>query len=161
MIPESKIYGEEYSIRKNIFEIAQKRKQVVYGARALNKQLPTNLRKKTKDYDIYTAKPKESAEELVRRLKRDIKGGRFKVEQAKYPKTFKVKRGKRTIADYTATTKKPKSKNFFGVKYAQIEYQKRKAKRALKDKSSEYRWKKDVDALERIKLSEMRRFLYS
>lgn len=161
MIPISKIYGEEYAIRKNIFELAQKRNQVIYGARAINKQLPPNLRKSTTDYDVLTKKPRESAEELVRRLKKDIQSGRFKVVQAKYPKTFKVKRGKRTIVDYTSTTKKPKSKNVFGIKYANLDYQKKKIKRILKDTSSSYRHEKDLDTLNRIKQSEMRKFLLS
>ena len=160
MIPEHKIYGEEFSIRKAILDLVRKREQVIYGGQAIKKQLPLNLRMETKDYDILTKKPKESAEELARRLNIEFGKKKFKVEQARHKKTFKVKKGKETIVDYTATTKKHKTKNIFGVKYAALEYQKKKLKKILKDPTLEYRWKKDIDKLERIKQSEMRDFLF-
>lgn len=159
MIPTSKLYGEDFTIRSNVLDIAQKKGQVVYGGQAINKQLPINLKKKTKDYDIYTKQPKKSAEELTRKLNKSFGKEEFKVEQAKYPKTFKVKRGKETIVDYTGTTKKPHSKKEFGVKYAKLKYQKGKLKRILKNKELEYRHEKDTDTLKRIKQSEMRKFL--
>ncbi len=159
MIPEHKLYGKEFSIRKAILDLARKKEQVIYGGQAIRKQLPTHLKKQTKDYDILTKKPKESAEELARKLNIEFGKEKFKVKQAKYKKTFKVKKGKETIADYTATTKKPKSKNVFGVKYANLEYQKKKLKKILKDPTSKYRWEKDISTLERIKQSEMRDFL--
>lgn len=161
MIPIHKIYGEDFVIRSKILDAVQKKGQVIYGGRAINKQLPMNLRKQTKDYDILTKKPKESAEELVRNLNKEFGKEEFKVEQARHKKTFKVKKGKETIADYTSTTKKPKSKNVFGIKYANLEYQKKKLKKILKDESLKYRREKDLDTLNRIKQSEMREFLLS
>lgn len=143
-------------IRATILELAKKKNQVIYGGQALNKQLPINLQKETKDFDIYTKKPKKSAEELAKILKQKT-GEEFTVQPAKYGKTFKVKKGKETIADYTLTTKKPKSKNEFGVKYADLKYQKNKIKKILKNPEAEYRWSKDSDTLNRIKKGEMKK----
>jgi len=144
----------DINIRAKILEMAQKKGQVIYGARAVNKQLPINLRKKTKDYDIYTKQPKKAAEELARELNKEFDSDEFKVEPARYPKTFKVKRKGEPIADYTLTTKKPKSKNEFGVRYANLDYQKKKIKRILKDEKNSYRFDKDLDTLNRIKQGE-------
>lgn len=141
----------DLNVRAKILELAQKKGQVIYGARAVNKQLPVNLRRKTKDYDIYTKKPKMAAEELASELNKEFDTDEFKVEPARYSKTFKVKRNNEAIADYTLTTKKPKTKNDFGVKYADIEYQKKKIKKILKDEKNSYRFDKDLDTLQRIK----------
>lgn len=159
MIPVSKLYGEEYGIRSTILGMAQKKGQVVYGGQAINKQLPLGLKKQTKDFDVYTKQPKKSAEEVAKELNRKFDSEEFKVEQAKYPKTFKVKRKEETIADYTLTTKKPKTKKEFGVKYADLPYHKKKLKMILKNPEAQYRHEKDTDTLSRIKKSEMMKLL--
>lgn len=150
----SKIYGEANFIRSSILNLAQKNKQVVYGGQAANKNLPLHLRRKTKDFDVYSKQPKQSAEELSKVLNKGFSKDEFTVERAKYDKTFKVKRGKETIADYTSTTNHPKSKNEFGVKYADLDYQKKKLKEIVKNPDFKYRWEKDKDMLNRIKQSE-------
>lgn len=146
----------DVDIRAKILDMAQKKGQVIYGARSVNKQLPINLQKKTKDYDIYTKKPKLSAEELAKSLNKEFNTNEFKVVKGKFEKTYKVKRGDETIADYTSTTKKPKSINDFGVKYANLDYQEKRIKRILKDESVSYRWDKDRDTLNRIKQGKRR-----
>lgn len=132
--------------------IAQK-KQTIYGARAINRQLPLNLRRETYDYDILTKKPKQAAEELVMKLNKEYGQEEFKVVPAKHKGTYKVKEVKtgKTIADYTGTTKKPKSKKVLGVRYANLPYQERKLKRILKDEASAFRHEKDIETLQRIK----------
>lgn len=154
-------YRDEQTIKNIILDIAQKRKQVVYGQQAINAQLPKHLKRKTKDYDIYTSKPKESADELVNRLNKEYKRKRFKVTPAVHKGTYKVKSGRKTVADYTLARKKPMSKKVLGIAYAKLKYQKVKLKKILKDKASEFRHKKDMKTLSKIKEYEMGEFLYS
>lgn len=144
-------YQDKQDIDNIILELAQTNRQVVYGAQSVNIQLPRHLRKQTSDYDILTSKPKQSAEELKNLLNKEI-GNKFKVEQAKHLKTFKVKDNEgNTIVDYTSTTKKPNSKIILGIRYATLEYQKNKIRRLLKDEASRFRYDKDLETLKRIK----------
>lgn len=145
-------YRGEQDVRATVLNLAAERNQIIYGQRSVNVNLPVPLRRKTKDYDILTKKPKQMAEELVKRLNKEFGEGSFRVEPAKYKKTFKVKsKSGETIADYTQTTKKPKVKNVFGVKYANLGYQERKIRKILKDEASKFRYEKDLDTLERIR----------
>jgi len=145
-------YRDEQDIKNVILNIAQKERQVVYGQQSVNIQLPLRLRRETKDFDILTKKPKQSAEKLVRKLNKIYGEGEFKVEPAKYGKTFKVKsKEEKTIADYTLTTKKPKTKGVLGVRYANLNYQKKKLKKILKDEEYKFRHDKDIETLKSIK----------
>lgn len=138
-------------IKNAILDLAQKKGQVIYGARAINQQLPSHLRKKTKDYDILTKQPQKAAEALANRLNKEFKSDEFKVVKAAYSKTYKVKRNGQDIADYTRTTKKPGVKKVLGVKYAKADYIKRKIGKTLKDETSSFRFDKDRDTLRRLK----------
>jgi len=144
----------EQDIKNAVLDLAQKKGQVIYGARAINKQLPSHLRRKTKDYDVLTKQPKKAAEELAKRLNKEFNSDEFKVTRAAYEKTYKVKRNGESIADYTRTTKKPGVKKILGVKYAKSDYIKRKIKKTLKDESSSFRFDKDLDTLRRLKEAE-------
>ncbi len=141
-------------ITNAVLELASKKKQVIYGAQSTNIQLPRHLRSKTRDYDILTKKAEQSAKELANKLNKEYGNG-FKVVQAIHKKTFKVKdKEGKTIADYTQTTKKPKSKLILGVRYAELEYQKKKVRKILKDEASKFRHEKDIETLRRIKSGE-------
>lgn len=139
-----------------ILNQAQKEKQVIYGARSVNIQLPKHLNKETKDYDILTNKPELSAKRLVTELNKKFGKEKFKVEQAKHLQTFKVKNTEtgETIADYTGTTKKPKSYNNLGVRYAELNYQKNKIRQSLRSEANSFRHDKDRETLNRIKQGE-------
>jgi len=129
-----------------ILNLASKRRQIVYGQRAINQQIPTYLKRKTMDFDIYTKKPESAARELS---KLDNK---FRVVKAIYGRTWKVKNElNETIADYTQPSRHPKYVNILGVRYADIYSAQRKIKKILRDKNSSYRWEKDKDMLNRIK----------
>ena len=154
-------YKDEQDIKNTILDMAQKKKQVVYGQQAVNIQLPKNYQRKTKDYDIYTKQPEKSAKELAEKLNKEFGKEEFKVSKGKHEGTYKVLKGKKTIVDYTSRTRKPNTKNILGVRYANLEYQKRKLKEILKNKEIEYRHLKDKDTLEKINKSEMTKFLLS
>lgn len=137
-------------IRNIILNLAVKRNQIVYGQQSVNEQLPSYLKRKTKDYDILTKNPKESAQELAELLNKQ--NGNYKVVKAIYGRTWKVKNEQgETIADYTRPGRLPNTKNVLGVKYADLEYSKRKAQKILKKQDASYRWEKDKDLLDRIK----------
>jgi len=143
---------DKQKIRGILLNLVAKNRQVIYGATSVNYYLPPHLRRETKDIDILTKKPKMYAEEAVRELNKNIKNG-FRVEEAKHVGTFKVKDVKtgKTIADYTRTTKQPKSYNLFGVRFATEKYSEGKLKKVLRDEASKHRWEKDRDTLQRIK----------
>lgn len=137
-------------IRNIILNLAVKRNQIVYGQQSVNEQLPSYLKRKTKDYDILTKNPKESAQELAELLNKQ--NGNYKVVKAIYGRTWKVKNEQgETIADYTRPGRLPNTKNVLGVKYADLEYSKRKAQKILKKPEASYRWEKDRDLIDRIK----------
>jgi hypothetical protein len=150
-------YKDSQDVKNVILDMAQKKRQVIYGQQSVNVQLPPRFRRETKDFDILTKKPKQSAEELVKKLNKEYGEGEFKVEPAKYGKTFKVKSKEgKTVADYTSTTKKPKSKEVWGVRYANLPYQEKKLKKILKDETSSFRHDKDRDTLEKIRGGKMK-----
>jgi hypothetical protein len=127
--------------------------EVVYGARALNKQFPTFLKETTTDFDIYSKTPKKDAKEVEQALDEHFDGDYFSVEPAQHQDTWKVKgiNGK-TYADYTKKPRGIKHTIIDGVKYQTLKSNATHIKRTLKDESAKYRWKKDQDALNRIKL---------
>lgn len=144
-------YRDKVTIRNIILALAAKKKQVVYGAQSVNMQLPRQLNKETKDYDILTSKSKGAAEELASELNKEWGSQKFVVTAATHPGTYKVRDTEgNDIADYTQITKKPKSVAVLGIRYAGLGYQKGKIKRALKDEASSFRWDKDRDTLRRI-----------
>jgi len=141
--------------RETILNKAQKENQVIYGARAINNQVPTYLKKKTKDYDILTNKPSKSAKEVAVELNRRLGREEYSVEKAIHKGTFKVKDSQgSTVVDYTQIEGTPKIKKSWGNKYSDVKVIKRNIQKRLKDKSKEFRKEKDLDALKRIELSE-------
>jgi len=138
----------DLKIRQIILDTAQKENQIVHGSRAFNIQAPYYLRKKTKDYDILTTKPKKSAQSVSKRLRR-VLGKDVKVVKGYHKGTYKVKVNGRTIADYTQLKTKPKVKKHWGIKVRDIKSIKRDAQRLLK--KVPYRKEKDLDTLQRIK----------
>jgi hypothetical protein len=135
-----------------ILNLASRKGHVVYGQRAVNQQLPSHLKKKTVDYDIYTKQPERAAKELLKKLG----NGDFEIKKAKFGRTWKVKNKKtgETIVDYTQPGRYPKTKNVLGVKYAELSASKRKIGKILRDEESKYRWDKDIETLKRIRQGE-------
>lgn len=149
---------DDLVIRQVVLDMAQEKKQVIHGGRALNQQLPSNLRRKTKDYDVLTDNPRKSAREIVRTLKRRL-GDNFKVVKGKHVGTFKVQRGDETIVDYTQKKGRVPSKKILGVNYKEIKTIKRGTQKLVKKKGTEFRREKDIDTLSRIKeVERMERF---
>lgn len=147
-------YRGELDIRKAVLDMAQKKKQIIHGARAVNKQLPPHLRRKTVDYDVYTKNPEGSAKQLAIQLNKEFGNG-FTVEKGIHKGTFRVKKNGEVVADYTQVTKHPSSVNKFGIKYAKTGYAKRKLQKLIRDETKEFRREKDIRTIEKIKQAEM------
>jgi hypothetical protein len=164
----------EWKIPNIIEGEARKKKQIIYGAQAMNKQLPLFFHRHTTDYDILTKKPKETANQMQRRLDKEVAGGRdeFYYKQAKHSGTYKVRHigeDKRretkddiTIVDYTQMPKeRVQTRRIEGIKYQTIPAMAKRKREILKDKANKYRWEKDREDLERIKYTKVYRGRYN
>jgi len=140
---------DDLVINEIILDTANKKKQVIYGARAYNYQSPTYLKKKTTDYDILTKKPKKSASEVAKRLSERLKKN-VEVTKGSHKGTYRIKVNGEVIADYTQLKKKPKTKKIWGTEVRDIKSIKKNTQRLLKKKGIEYRREKDIDTLQRI-----------
>ncbi len=151
-----KYYKTQNKIGPIIKRNVRRRGHIIYGARALNAHFPDYLDKHTEDYDIFSKTPRKTAGRVEKRLDKHYGGDYFYVEKALHPGTYKVKSyvTKRGIADYTKPEEKIPSKKIKGIKYVKLKWVKKKIKKTLKDKESRYRWDKDREALQRIKIYE-------
>jgi len=156
-------YHKKKKYVPKIIHRATGKHEIIYGARALNKQLPSHLDVATDDYDIFSPTPKVDANQTEKKLDKFMGFNAFKVEPAQHEGTYKVKSNVtgKGVADYT----KPENKIPFRIidkkKYIKLDYVKEHIGKTLKDPEAKYRWEKDRDALNRIriyeKLKKMRR----
>jgi len=132
------------------------KKEIIYGARALNKQFPPFLDKPTQDFDIFSPTPKKDAKQTEKALDKEFKGDFFYVEPAKHEGTYKVKSriNNEGYADYTKPEKKIPSRKIGKHRYVKLSYVKKHIKKTLKDPEAKYRHDKDRDALNRIRIYE-------
>jgi hypothetical protein len=158
LTPQQKLYYYQHphlveGILKT--ELAKKR-QIVYGARAVNIQNPSYLGRHTEDYDVLTKKPEKEAKALVSALNKVYGGEYFRSEPAKHKGTFKVKSNitEKTVVDYTRLHRPPKVKEINGVRYADVSSIKRALSKSLNNPEAEFRKDKDFETIERIKLGE-------
>ena len=151
-------YKKKKQIPKVIYQKVDPR-EIIYGARALNKRFPSFLDKHTEDYDIFSTKPLKDAKEAERALDRAFGGNFFAVKRALHPGTYKVVSliDKQGYADYTKPDKRIPYDVIDGKKYVKLDYVKKTIKQTLSDPESKYRWKKDRDALNRIMIYEKMR----
>ena len=140
---------DDLVIRQVVLDMAQKKGQTIHGARAINEQIPAYLRKKTKDYDIFTKNPKKSAHALANELRRRLNGD-IKVVKGSHKGTFRVKKGDENIVDYSQSRRPIKSKNILGIKYKDIGTIKKGTQKLVKRQSTEFRREKDLSTLQRI-----------
>jgi len=155
-------YNYKYSKLRHVeLEQFRKRKNIIYGAQSIKKQLGIRGRP-TYDYDIFSNKPKDDAYAIERKLDSLIPNTDiFYVKPALHKGTYKIMfkgtdliKGTKDdmgIIDLT----KPEGK----IKYIEIErnyyrilQDELKAKlKSLKDPTQKFRWKKDRDDAIRIK----------
>ena len=157
------IFGLFRRVDKNapIKSHLRKTKNIVYGARAMNAQLPLHLRRNTDDYDVYAKKPRKAAKKMERHLDKHYGGDYYYVKPALHPGTFKVvdkglDRKPNTeddyaIVDYTKPNRKIKHMEKDKIRYARLSERRKDIRRSLEDKESAYRHQKDRADLERLR----------
>ena len=138
---------------------------IIYGARAMNRQIAGLVSRPTEDYDIYTNQPRKTALFIEKKLDREVALGRndYYVKPAIHGGTWKVmyvgydkKKGTpddKGIVDYTKPTTKIKVVRLNGISYEALSNIVKVKKAILKDKESKYRWEKDRNDLIRIKFA--------
>ncbi len=131
-------------------------KEIIYGARALNKRFPSFLDRHTEDYDIFSTHPHKDAKEAERALDKSFGGNFFAVKKALHPGTFRViaHANKQGYADYTKPDKVIPFARIGGKKYVKLSMVKQTIRKTLVDPESAYRHDKDRDALSRILIYE-------
>jgi len=141
---------------KIILTTAKKKHLIVYGARAVNQQLPSVLRKETKDYDLYAEKPRKVAKLIEKKLDKSYGFNAFKVNPARHKGTYKIRSTVtgEEVADVTLMPKKkiPVIKRK-GIQYAHVKHKLENIKKSLSDPKSKFRHLKDKDTRNRILLA--------
>lgn len=163
MINKTQIFHSKKGNIRNIILSKTGMNEIIYGASAINKQLPKHLKVHTEDYDILTNNPRKEAREVERALDKYFGGNYFKVEPAIYGGTFRVKSlvdGK-VYADYSLLEGNVPYKIINGKKYITLSYAKKQKIKTLKDPQAKFRHAKDRDTLNRIRLAEKSRNIFS
>jgi len=150
----------DYQRKKVILSQAKKKKEVVYGAQAMNVQVPIQLRRPTDDFDMYSKKPGVSAKALKRKMNALSGFKNYYVKPAQHPGTWKVMDigydlRKNTeddfnIADYTKPAKKPRTTKVKGVHYVKLNSIIADKKASLRDPAYSFRHQKDQSDLNRM-----------
>ena len=156
----SRVYLNEGRIKARIVNRARKKGDIIFGARAIQKQIGLGARR-TEDFDIFTKNSKQSAKEVETNIDKLTRGDNFFVKKGRNPGTFKVKwigkdgiRGNaddKTVVDFTKFPKPlPKTKLINGVKYRTLEEEAKAKLRLVKKKQFAFRRAKDLEDLKRI-----------
>ena len=124
---------------QNINEFIRKKKNVIYGARALNANLSPLLKRHTNDFDVWSRKPRAHAEELAKELGQE----RYHVKRVQLPTgkfVYRVyhKSGQLT-ADFTRIPSKEKYFFKYGIRYQTLMHQKERLEEILSDTTKRYR----------------------
>ncbi len=158
LTPQEKIkyYRNKDLAKQIIIQDASEDGHIIYGAQAINAQVPQHLKKHTEDFDIFVKDSKKEATQIEKKLDKAYGGDMFRVEEARHPKTHKVKSNitNRTVVDYTSKGRKPNFKKILGAKYATLSSIKRTIGNTLRNETQAFRHDKDREALQRIKLHE-------
>lgn len=149
---------EEYILNQ-----VRKKKEIVYGAQSMNKQIIPFLHRSSFDYDIFSPKPRSSARSIEKELDRRSGGNYYYTKPAMHPGTWKVmdvgldnKKG--TTDDYGVVdyTKQPRQVSFTiinGVRYVKTSATVADKRKALRDKQYAFRHEKDREDIRRIQES--------
>lgn len=149
-------------IEESILGRARRNNQIIYGARAIQKQIGIFSRP-TVDFDIFSSSPEKDAQQEQAELDKIVGFDYFYSKKGVNPGTWKVKsKGKdgkkgtpddEGIVDYTKTpSPKPKVKKINGIYYRNISEEIKGKKAALRDPQFAFRHAKDREDLQRIRV---------
>ena len=136
----------------------KKRRNVVHGCKSVNKQLPPPFQRPTRDYDLWSRKPKEHAFELQALLDKKTGGDNFydaSIPLAGSGETvYRVisRLDGKEVADFMKIPGKTKGlyKVIGGVRYETLEHAKQQYRLILNNPQLRHRHSKSVRDLERI-----------
>lgn len=142
---------------------AKKERSIIYGARSIQKHIGVFSRG-TRDYDILSDKPKQSAKRTERNLDRIYRGNMFYTKPAMHKGTWKVMavgkdnkpktKDDEGIVDYTEMPRpRPPFKVYNGVRYRTLAEEKKAKLKSLREKEMAFRHAKDREDYNRIKLA--------
>jgi len=156
---KEKFFKNQEKVGTVVISHIKKRGLILFGQKAINRQLPKDLRKDTEDYDIFSPTPEKSAKRIEMKLDKKFKGNYFVVKPALHGGTYKVKSiiGDKGIADVSKLDRKVPTVTRKGVKVATLQFQKEQIRKSLKDKHSAFRHAKDKEVRARIQLAELRK----
>lgn len=154
------LVDKQFLINEVILKIAKQRKQIIYGARSIQKQANL-LARDTKDWDIFDKNPKKTAKLVQKKLDKNVGFDYYFSKPAEHEGTWKVKgRGEdgimntaddESIADYTKPETKPPFVVIDGIRYRLLKEELKKKVATVKDPEFEFRHEKDSDDIRRIK----------
>ena len=151
-------------IEETILKQTKKEKNIIFGAQSIKAQIGSLTARPTKDFDIFAKKPKISAINTEKNLDKLWGSNYFYTKPALHPGTWKVmsigndnRKGTKDdegIVDYSGIPKpRPRVVNIRGIRYRKLSSEKRAKYKALRDKESEFRHKKDREDVNRIKFA--------
>lgn len=157
----SKLALTEHQRKQAILNRAKKNKDIVFGARSIEKQIGTSFARPTEDYDIFTKKPKQAATQMEAKLDNLIGFDYHFVKKGKNPGTWKVKgrgqdfrKGTKDdvgVVDFTKTpSPAPKSKKIQGVRFRKLSEEIKAKRKVIKDPMFAFRKEKDMEDLMKI-----------
>lgn len=154
------VVDKKFLIDRIILTLAKQRKQIIYGARSIQKQAHL-LARQTQDYDIFDKSPKKSAEILQKLLDKNVGFDYYYKKEAQHKGTWKVKgRGEdgikgtkddESIADYTKPDKKIPFVLINGIRYRILREELKRKKATVSDPEYKFRKAKDKSDIDRIK----------
>ena len=139
--------------------LAKKKVGIVHGTRATNAQLPSFLKRKTTDWDVFVKFPELRARQLENLLDKRFRGDFFKVKKGSGSPGIKVFKVKSTVTgeglvDFATPNRQIPFVAKRGVKFATLADQKNIALQNLNKPSARFRRPKDLNLLRRIRIFE-------
>ena len=131
--------------------------EIIHGGRAMNIQMGSpHLRIPTKDFDVYSYKPQESAHDTEEYLDKKFGFDAFETKKGVSPNTYRVRSLATTesVADFTQQKQKIPYKKILGKKYVTLKHIKQHTQKTIRARKATHRIGKDKDMLARIKLNE-------
>ena len=154
---------QERIIEETILKQAKKKKHIVHGCRAVNKQLPPEYHRRTRDWDFFSKTPKASSLALEKKIEEAIGYDKYNQDVLEALGTrenvYRIvsKDTGEEIADFMKT---PNDKNLYvtisGIRWETLEHAKMAYRRILSNPIYQQRWGKARQDLHRIEAFEQR-----
>lgn len=127
---------------KFVLNTVKKRKYIVHGGQALNRQLPPNLYRPTKDWDLWTKNPQQAMDKLEDELDKEAGGDYFYEGTLPLSGSWSGETVYRVISRITGEAvaefmKTPNHKNLYdvigGIRWETLEHAKMVYEKILRD----------------------------